>query len=65
MENGVKKFARDIKTISRRKSVIDRLEKQLKNNTKTEKKTLKVVPLTDSDVNRIKRELETLKLRLG
>jgi hypothetical protein len=28
--DGVKKFAKDVKTISRRKSVIDRLEKQLK-----------------------------------
>lgn len=62
--DGVKKFAKDVKTISRRKSVIDRLEKQLKAGVKTEKGTLKNVPLTDSDINRIKRELETLKTRL-
>lgn len=62
--DGVKKFAKDVKTITRRKSVIDRLEKQLKAGVKTEKGTLKNVPLTDSDINRIKRELETLKTRL-
>lgn len=62
--DGVKKFAKDVKTISRRKSVIDRLEKQLKAGVKPEKGTLKNVPLTDSDINRIKRELETLKTRL-
>lgn len=62
--DGVKKFAKDVKTIARRKSVIDRLEKQLKAGVKTEKGTLKNVPLTDSDINRIKRELETLKTRL-
>lgn len=62
--DGVKKFAKDVKTIARRKQVIDRLEKQLKAGVKTEKGTLKNVPLTDSDINRIKRELETLKTRL-
>jgi 5-bromo-4-chloroindolyl phosphate hydrolysis protein len=65
MANGVKTYAKDVKSVSRRKSVISRLEAQLKSKVKTEKKTMASIPLTDSDVNRIKRELETLKSRLG
>ena len=62
MENGVKNYARDSKTILRRRGVIERLEKQLKSGIKTTKNG--DISLTDSDVNRIKRELETLKVRL-
>lgn len=65
MTNGVKTYVKDVKTVARRKSVITRLEAQLKSKVKTEKKTNAEVPLSESDVNRIKRELETLKSRLG
>lgn len=51
----------------RRTRVIERLESQLKRGVKTPKKGQKTddVPLlTDSDVTRIKKELETLKTRI-
>lgn len=62
--DGVKKFAKDVKTVARRKSVVDRLEKQLKVGFKPEKGGKKNIPLNDSDIKRIKKELETLKARL-
>ena len=41
------------------------LEKQLKNGVKTEKGTRDVkVPLTDSDMKRINKEIETLKTKV-
>lgn len=49
---------------SRQSRVIDMLEKQLKSGVKTQKKTTDVkVPLTDSDIKRINKELEILKSR--
>lgn len=64
MENGVKKFASDSKTIARREKVIDRLEVQLKAGTKTVKKSGEVIALTATDVKRIQKEISTLKSRL-
>lgn len=49
--------------ISRRRSVITRLENQLKVGTKTNKDG-DVVLLSKSDVSRINKELETLKSRI-
>lgn len=65
MENGVKKFAKDSKTISRRKAVIGRLETQLKSKTKIAKKTFETIPLTEHDINRINHEITILKSRLS
>ena len=49
---------------SRQRNVIVMLEKQLKSGVKTQKKTTDVkVPLSDSDIKRINKELETLKSR--
>jgi hypothetical protein len=48
----------------RRKNVIDRLETQLKYGMKPPKKknqTVSDIPLTDTDINRIKKELVILK----
>lgn len=64
MENGVKKFVSDSKTIARRERVIERLEAQLKAGTKTAKKSGEVLVLTTQDVNRIQKEITTLKARL-
>lgn len=50
---------------SRQSRVITMLEKQLKSGVKTQKKTTDVkVPLTDSDIKRINKELDVLKTRL-
>lgn len=64
MENGVKKFVSDSKTIARRERVIERLETQLKAGTKTAKKSGESIALTTQDVNRIQKEITTLKARL-
>jgi NAD(P)H-dependent FMN reductase len=46
---------------SRQSRVLVMLEKQLKSGVKTQKKTTDVkVPLTDSDIKRIKKEIEIL-----
>ena len=65
MENGVKKYVADSKTIARRERVIERLEAQLKAGTKTAKKTGEVLVLSQGDVNRITKELSILKSRLN
>jgi len=50
---------------SRKSRVLEILEKQLGNGTKTQKKTMDVkVPLTESDIKRIKKEIEVLKSRI-
>ena len=50
---------------SRQSRVITMLEKQLKSGVKTQKKTTDVkVPLTESDVKRINKELEILTKRV-
>lgn len=50
---------------SRQSRVITMLEKQLKSGVKTQKKTTNVkVPLTDSDIKRINKEIETLNKSL-
>jgi len=64
MENGVKKFVSDSKTIARRERVIERLEAQLKAGTKTAKKSGDLITLSTPDVNRIQKEILTLKSRL-
>jgi len=45
----------------RRAGALIRLENQLKAGTKTEKKTNKQIPLTDSDIKRINKEIVILK----
>lgn len=47
---------------TRRKSVIERLELQLKSGVKSTKEGVK--PLSDSDIKRINQELSTLKTRV-
>ena len=64
MSDGVKHYNSDSKTIARRERVIVRLQEQLKAGTKTAKKTGELLQLTTKDVDRIQRELETLKSRL-
>ena len=50
---------------SRQQRVLEMLEKQLKNGVKTEKGTMDTkIPLTDSDVKRIVKEIETLKTKV-
>ena len=46
----------------RRKRVLDRLQDQLKSKTKTTKDG--IAELTDKDVKRIEKEIETLKSRI-
>lgn len=61
----LKKFAKDVKSKVRRRSVIERLEKQLISGLKTEKGDgLSKVKLTENDIYRIKKEIETLKNRI-
>lgn len=49
----------------RKENVIKRLESQLQSGDKTEKKSLNTkVSLTDSDIKRIKKELDVLKSRI-
>jgi hypothetical protein len=67
MANGSqKKFNGTPKARTRRTSVIGRLEKQLKVNTKSTKELGKMVlvPLDEKDTNRINKELTTLKTRI-
>jgi hypothetical protein len=50
---------------SRQQRVLEMLEKQLKNGVKTEKGTRDVkIPLTDSDVKRINKEIDNLKTKV-
>ena len=50
---------------SRQSRAIEMLEKQLKSGVKTKKKTTDVkVPLTDSDIKRINKELEILNKKV-
>lgn len=72
-KNGVK-HSMQSKVQSRRRGVIERLEKQLKTGTKTvneivtsngvQRNTPVEVELTEHDRNRIKKEIETLKTRI-
>lgn len=68
-------YSKHLNAIKRRKSVIDRLENQLKLGTKPAKyedegilnlalKTNIQVPLEEKDIKRIKKELSTLKERV-
>lgn len=58
------KFSKTKWSIRRRRKVIVRLEEQTVKGTKKPKGIGEVIPLTDTDKNRIRRELETLKLRV-
>jgi hypothetical protein len=50
---------------SRNSRVLGKLEKQLTEGTKTQKKTKDVkVPLSEIDIKRIKKEIEILKTRI-
>ena len=49
----------------RRRRVLSKLKQQLESGMKTKKKTTDVlIPLTEKDTKRIKREIETLKERV-
>lgn len=50
--------------LERKKNALARLEAQLVSGVKTEKKSSKKIPLTDSDKKRIEKEIETLKTRV-
>jgi len=67
MANGTqKKFNGTPKAKTRRTNVIERLEKQLKVGNKPAKVEGKItdVSLDEKDINRINKELETLKKRI-
>jgi vacuolar-type H+-ATPase subunit E/Vma4 len=49
---------------NRRKRVFKKLTTQLKAGTKTLKDGVTIVPLTESDVKRIEKEIETLKTKI-
>ena len=52
--------------MSRKKRVLEMREAQLKAGTKTKKGTLdEKIPLSEKDVKRIKKEIETLKKRIS
>jgi hypothetical protein len=53
---------KSVKTIVRRKSVLERLEKQLVSSVKHNKGV--TTPLDDKDKKRIEKEIETLKSRI-
>jgi len=64
---------KSVKTIGRRRLVIDRLENQLKSGVKvnrikdiTNSNKIAVIstPLSEKDIKRIKKEIETLKTRI-
>ena len=61
--NGVN-YPSTAKVIARRKSVIERLEAQLKRGMKSHKESHLQILLTDNDIKRINRELDILKSRL-
>lgn len=48
------------KITDRKQSALQRLEKQLENGLKTEKKGTKKIPLTDHDKKRIEKEMKSL-----
>lgn len=52
-----------MKLDQRRKNALARLEAQLISGVKTEKKSNKQIPLTDSDKKRIEKEIATLQGR--
>jgi hypothetical protein len=67
MNKSTKGYNGTPKAIQRRKSVIERLEKQLKKGMRPPKigeQTISDVPLMDSDIERIKKELSILKTRI-
>ena len=53
------------RAITRRSKVIIARENQLKVGTKVDKTTKEIVNLSEQDINRIKKEIETLKQRLS
>ena len=64
---------KSVKTIGRRRLVIDRLENQLKSGVKvnrikdinnSNKIAVISTPLSEKDIKRIKKEIETLKTRI-
>lgn len=65
MENKSKKFPKDSYSIERRKSALERLKIQLKKGTKVEKSSnLNEVPLTESDIKRMEKEIKILESRI-
>jgi hypothetical protein len=60
------KHSMSSKTKERRERVIERLKFQLIKGTKTPKKSYGAfeIPLTDSDINRINKEIDILKSRI-
>lgn len=53
-----------IEETTRRRSALERLESQLKEGTKTAKKSFEKVKLEKSDISRIKSEISKLKTKL-
>ena len=49
---------------NRREGAKDRLEQQLKDQTKTQKKGIKQIPLTKGDNARIEREIQNLEKKV-
>jgi len=64
-QNGVN-YGKTVAQKSRRERVIAMLEKQLKSGKKRQKVVdgNKIIPLTEKDVKRIEKEIETLKDRI-
>ena len=60
----MKAFNTTKNTTSRRITALAQFEKQLAAGTKNQKKTNKVVPLTDKDVKRITKMTEVLDYRI-
>ena len=72
-ESGVKKVNGSARSIARRKLVITRLEQQLEKGVKnnmikdinnSNKIAVISTPLSEKDIKRIKKEIETLKTRI-
>ena len=61
--NGVN-HSMQLKVVSRRKSAIERLEKQLKMGFKSKGPNFDNVKLTESDIKRINSEISILKSRI-
>lgn len=65
MKNHSKKLYNGMSSaMQRRIRARDRLEKQLASGVKTSKESGEPVPLTQSDINRIQKELDILKSRI-
>lgn len=63
LRSGVK--GATVPQVSRKKRALEMLEEQLKSGVKTKKDTFdEKIPLTEKDIKRINKEIETLKKRI-